>query len=51
MPPLKGVKEEVRGVVWLCNPDRAVGEHNAESNDGIGPMEWLGVKNLGPVAK
>jgi hypothetical protein len=43
MPPLKGVEEEVCGVIWLCDPDRAVGERNTEPNDGIGPVEWLGV--------
>jgi hypothetical protein len=38
MPPLKGIEEEVHEVVWLCDPDKAVGELNTETNDGIGPV-------------
>jgi hypothetical protein len=45
------MEEEVRGVVWLCDPDRAIKEHNTETDDGIGPMEQLGTKNLSLVAK
>ncbi len=50
-PPLKRVDEEVCGVAWLCDPDRTIMECNIETDDGIEPVEWLGVKNLSPVAK
>ncbi len=50
-PPLKGVDEEVHGVAWLCDPDRTIVERNIETNDGIGPVERLRVKNLSPVVK
>jgi hypothetical protein len=50
-PPLKGMEEEVCGIAWLCDPDRAVGERNTETNDGIGTVERLRTKNLSPVAK
>ncbi len=50
-PPLKGMEEEVCGIAWLCDPDRAVGECNTETNDGIGSVERLRSKNLSPVAK
>jgi hypothetical protein len=44
------MEKKVCGVAWLCDPDRAVGEHNTETDDGIGSMERLGAKNLSPVA-
>jgi hypothetical protein len=45
------MEKKVHGVMWLCDPDRADREHNTETNDGIRSVEWLGAKNLSPVAK
>ncbi len=45
------MEEEVHGATWLCDPDRAIGERDTETNDGIGSMERLRAKNLRPVAK
>jgi hypothetical protein len=45
------MEEEVHAGTWLCDQDRAIEEHNTETNDGIRPMERPRTKNLSPVAK